>query len=467
MAITYTPSVNFGAKDSLPTNDPDKVIKGSEFTTEFTAIQTAFSLAAPVASPTFTGTVTIPTADINGGNIDGTVIGAATPAAGSFTTGQFGTSLNVDGTVTADGLTVDTDTLHVDAVNNRVGIGTTSPITSFTLGSGTTGVGFQSSSSAFNSGKIAVVKPVEVGSGNGHLVFETYGGGAGGGERMRLTSTGNLLVGTTDTSPHELLSGEGVCIRPDSVSVGRTSQPAVALGRNGTDGSLAEFYKDGSTVGSIGSEGGDALYIQSGTTSGTGLLFTSNGTAIRAARNGSTVDATLDLGSSTRRFKDLYLSGGAYLGGTGAANKLDDYEEGTWTPIFAAASGAAIFNESPNVNMARYTKIGDTVTAAFYITYPSTLTTTASYSASAGLQLAGLPFLSNRSGNNDFFASIVSWYDNFTGYSGGTPMVYTNQNQTRCTFVHASGNNVSVILQSNVNNGGSAMIAQLIYKTTA
>jgi hypothetical protein len=106
MAITYTPTTNFGAKDSLPTNDPDKVIKGSEFTTEFTAIQTAFSLAAPAASPTFTGTVTIPTADINGGNIDGTVIGAATPAAGSFTTGQFGTSLNVDGTVTADGLTV-------------------------------------------------------------------------------------------------------------------------------------------------------------------------------------------------------------------------------------------------------------------------------------------------------------------------------------------------------------------------
>jgi hypothetical protein len=89
LAITYTPTTNFGAKDSLPSNDPDKVIKGSEFSVEFTAIQTAFSLAAPVASPTFTGTVTIPTADINGGNIDGAIIGAATPAAGSFTTGSF------------------------------------------------------------------------------------------------------------------------------------------------------------------------------------------------------------------------------------------------------------------------------------------------------------------------------------------------------------------------------------------
>jgi hypothetical protein len=69
MAITYTPTTNFGAKDSLPTNDPDKVIKGSEFTTEFTAIQTAFGLAAPAASPTFTGTVTIASVDINGGTM--------------------------------------------------------------------------------------------------------------------------------------------------------------------------------------------------------------------------------------------------------------------------------------------------------------------------------------------------------------------------------------------------------------
>jgi hypothetical protein len=47
------------------------------------------------------------TADINGGTIDGTVIGGSTPAAISGTTGQFGTSLNVDGTITSDGLTVD------------------------------------------------------------------------------------------------------------------------------------------------------------------------------------------------------------------------------------------------------------------------------------------------------------------------------------------------------------------------
>ena len=58
MSITYNASTNFGAKDALPINDPNKVIYGSEFTTEFVAIGTAFSEAAPTSSPTFTGTAT-------------------------------------------------------------------------------------------------------------------------------------------------------------------------------------------------------------------------------------------------------------------------------------------------------------------------------------------------------------------------------------------------------------------------
>ena len=53
-------------------------------------IQTQLNAKAPIASPTFTGTVTVPTADINGGTIDGTVIGGTTPAAGSFTQANFG-----------------------------------------------------------------------------------------------------------------------------------------------------------------------------------------------------------------------------------------------------------------------------------------------------------------------------------------------------------------------------------------
>jgi hypothetical protein len=46
---------------------------------------------------------------------------------GTETFATTSTGIDVTGTVTADGLTVDTDTLYVDATNNRVGVGTTAP----------------------------------------------------------------------------------------------------------------------------------------------------------------------------------------------------------------------------------------------------------------------------------------------------------------------------------------------------
>ena len=76
MSITYTITTNFGAKDSLPTGDSNKIVKGSEFTTEFNAIKSAFALAAPAANPTFTGTVTIPTAAVTTFTLGGTTVTA-------------------------------------------------------------------------------------------------------------------------------------------------------------------------------------------------------------------------------------------------------------------------------------------------------------------------------------------------------------------------------------------------------
>jgi len=62
-----------------------------------------------------------------------------------------------------------------------------------------------------------------------------------------------------------------------------------------------------------------------------------------------------DIGASGNRFKDLYLSGGVYLGGTGAANKLDDYEFGTFSPEITGWSGS--YGRQDGV----YTKIGNWV----------------------------------------------------------------------------------------------------------
>jgi len=91
-----------------------------------------------------------------------------------------------------------------------VGLGTSSPTTSLTLGTGTTGVSFQSGSLALNSGKIAVIKPIELGTGNGHLVFETYEGGSGGGERMRIDSSGRVGIGCSPDTTLHIESANGV-----------------------------------------------------------------------------------------------------------------------------------------------------------------------------------------------------------------------------------------------------------------
>lgn len=55
----YVKSVNFTAKDTLPTGNANKVVRGAELDTEYTAIAVAVSTKADTASPTFTGTVTL------------------------------------------------------------------------------------------------------------------------------------------------------------------------------------------------------------------------------------------------------------------------------------------------------------------------------------------------------------------------------------------------------------------------
>ena len=98
----YTKTTNFATKDSLPSGDANKIVKGAEINTEFDNIATAVATKSNTASPTFTGTVTIPTADINGGAIDGTTIGGSSASAVTATTLVANTSLNI----ASDGATV-------------------------------------------------------------------------------------------------------------------------------------------------------------------------------------------------------------------------------------------------------------------------------------------------------------------------------------------------------------------------
>ena len=144
----------------------------------------------------------------------------------------------------------------------------------------------------------------------------------------------------------------------------------------------SDLHKDGSTVGTIGSYVGSHLRIGSGASN---LLFADPNEIIPSTSSGAASNGLIDLGSTGRRFKDLYLAGGVYLGGTGAANKLDDYEEGTWTPtLYTSGGGESISITSPT---GRYTKVGNKVTVTIYT---ASLSITSAGSGSA--RIGGLPF---------------------------------------------------------------------------
>jgi hypothetical protein len=86
---------------------------------------------------------------------------------------------------------------------------------------------------------------------------------------------------------------------------------------------------------------------------------------------------------------DIQVGGGVYLGGTGAANKLEDAEIGTFTPTFTASSSNPTV--SYDVQLGHYQKIGNTV-------HFSVQLGTASVSGGSGnLYISGFPFTSSSS----------------------------------------------------------------------
>lgn len=94
---------------------------------------------------------------------------------------------------------------------------------------------------------------------------------------------------------------------------------------------------------------------------------------------------------------------GIHLGGTGSANQLDDYEEGTWTPT--------IGNGTVSDSFASYTKIGNIVHLRV------TLSVFSDRSTASAITIGGLPFAS--ASNSKTSQGVLGRYIN----SGGDAIV--------------------------------------------
>ena len=280
--------------------------------------------------------------------------------------------------------------------NGNIGIGTASPASA--LSGSNTNLTIEDADGADIKLKRTAGMDLSVGvtsSNTGYLWTSTSANilfGTAGTERMRLRSNGDWVVSNTVANVASAYNNQGGCGWVDSdlhfEAATTSNRSAAEFGRNnGNSGDVITIRQQGTSVGMIGTEGGDSLVIQSNGSTGTGIRFHPSRAAIEPVRAGVTIDDTISLGADTRRFKDLYLSGGVYVGGTASANKLHDYEEGTWNPTIVGNSGAS--GQSYNIQNGTYVKVGSFIHATFDVQLSTMGTLSGTYVVIGGLPFAG------------------------------------------------------------------------------
>ena len=308
----------------------------------------------------------------NGASADDTLEILAFDTFGLFS-GEFAQDVSVGGD-----LTVDTNTLHVDSANNRVGVGTTSP-----------------------------ENPIEIETTN---------------------KLGSTFTGTTD--------GEGLRVTQTDYTAGNYV-------------SLVEApFDDSQTAANVRIAGmfdGGGSNLAFGTSNSYGSGITNTAMFIHSSGN-------------------VQLSGGLSFAGNDAetaANALDDYEEGTWTPVYQALTSNPTVTHS--VQLGRYVKVGQFVNVMFRIQ------TSAASGGSGALVIGGLPFVSTNV-SSLFASGPVGFSSAFTNFAPQTLLV--GANGTQIQLIRNSGTNGydqlgTSVTTGELNNasGANDVIGALSYRT--
>ena len=365
----YVKATNFASKDSLPTGDANKIVKGTEIDNEFNAISGAVSSKSDIASPTFTGVPVAPTA-ASGTNTTQLATTAFVFAERSATTVLTNKTLTSP-TITGGTITGITDLTVADggtgastlAANNvLLGNGTnalqtvapstsgnvlTSNGTTWTSASlppslvGTNGQVFTSTGTfTVPSGITAVKVTVVGGGGNGATMnsgFGAGGGGGGGGVAIR------YITGLT--------SGDTVAVTVGGIA-GTSSFGAYASATGGVSGVT------NSAAGRAGGTGSNGTYNIAGGAGGTGNTPLTNFIACGGAGGASGggngqngIALNFNIGCTNYNYSTAVQGGSGLFGrgglgdnlnanNGGAANGFGNGGGSCWSSISTSTGGA-------------------------------------------------------------------------------------------------------------------------------
>jgi hypothetical protein len=241
-----------------------------------------------------------------------------------------------------------------------------------------------------------------------------------------IMALGDVLdIGTPSDGTVTSAKLSGALTTPSTLAVGGNATVSGNMTVNTTAGQLDIEALGG---GSVAVKSNGSLKISSG---GSGALDLLHGT--------TEVLNTLSTGVSAPL--------GVHLGGTGTANRIDDYEVGTWTPTITGYGGGNTQTYSAQVG--KYTKLGNLVIAQFRVRLSAKGNISGNYTF-----IGGIPF--NHSGSDAGSATMSYWWS-----------INGNNGTVQGEMGGATPNVVwPTYLSGTANNGTSYMNTSLLTNTT-